>query len=160
MSALPGASVPITLRQNRRIHHTVDGTQTFPGRARHSFACMCARGYIHGDITSTYRRGQRVQARAPAPGYIPGRLQGRPCGGISRDTDATSRVTRCLDTFRNMRKKISFFLAISFRMSGRRDTCSPFSRRIKNVPVPFRINDTSLRIRFDSTTFALLSVRR
>lgn len=140
MSALPGASVPITLRQNRRIHHTVDGTQTFPGRVTLFHVNVCTtRQHIHTtdeDSTGT---------RALAPGYLQGCLQGRSCG-ISRDTDVTSKVTRCLDTFRNMRGRISFFLAISFRMSEGRDTCSPSSRCIKNVLAPFYINDTSPRV--------------
>lgn len=106
----------------------------------HSFTWMCAR---RGNI---YIRPMRtVQARALSLQDISGCLQGRPCG-ISRDTDVTSKVTRCLDTFRNMRGRISFFLAISFRMSEGRDTCSPSSRCIKNVLAPFYINDTSPRV--------------
>jgi len=107
-------SVPITLRQNRRIHHTVDGTQTFFRMCDTLSAWMCTRGYETRYIHTADEHSRSVTGTRAAPALqdIPGRLQGRSCG-ISRDTDVTSKVTRCLDTFRNMRGKISF-LTISF----------------------------------------------
>lgn len=122
-------SVPITLRQNQRIHHTVDGTQTFP-RTCDTFSHGC----VHADTTRQHIYGRRGQSERYRHARSRSRISrvvsrdGR--GGISRDTDVTSRVTRCLDTFRNMRGKISF-LAISFGCQDGRDTCSPSSRRMK-----------------------------
>lgn len=86
VSALPDMSAPITLRQNRRIHHRVDGTQTIPGR----FARASARIRVRVHVYVRQGPGTRV---SPAPGY-PGSSPRDNRGGISRDTDVTLRVTR------------------------------------------------------------------
>jgi len=75
VSALPDVSVPITLRQIRRIHHIVDGAQTFPD-VRHSSVWMCARGKTRRcthvrTTTRTVETGTRVFAPG-YPGLSPG----------------------------------------------------------------------------------------
>lgn len=100
--------------------------------------------------TYTVRRGHTTveAARVPAPGYSG--LSPGMATAVSRDTDVTSRVKRRLDTFRNMRGKISFFSAILPALSDETTFVLLLSLYKKYIVILFHKNDVlPLKVRRD-----------